>query len=208
MSTEGRRRTEEVFLPLPAPRDQLEPTTQFRTTWLVSSQNTLRERGAYERYFAHLPDEHRDALASMLVGAWAPIEVAIAHYQACDALGFTAAEQLEIGRAVTERLKGTLLTTTVRLATHAGADLWTILGAFHRLWDRMFVGGGAAVYKLGPKETRVEILGCSLASIPYFRNGLQGVLHGIGELFCQKLYVSEVTRASSESTIVYRGSWV
>ena len=172
------------------------------------SNHAVREHGRYDRYRALLAPEHRETLESMVVGGWAPIDVAIAHDEACDGLGFTAAEQLDIGRSVTRRLQGTLLTAAVRLATHSGADVWTVIRNIHRLWDRMFIGGGLAVYRLGPKEARLEVLGCSLAPIAYFRNGLQGVLHGIGALFARKIYVSEVTREATQTTIVYRGSWV
>jgi hypothetical protein len=207
---EERDRPEEVFLALPVPRHQLEPTTKFKTTWLVSSQTALHERGDFERYWARVPEEHRETLSSPVVGGWAPIEAAAAHYRACDELGFTTAEQVAIGHAVTDRLNHTLLANAIRLASHAGADVWTVLGLFNRFWERMFVGGGGIIYKLGPKESRLEVLGCRLADIPYFRYGLQGVLQGIGGLFCTKLYVSEVRSAAEGSPlrIVYRGSWV
>ena len=61
--------------------------------------------------------------------------------------------------------------------------------------------------ELGPKEARVEFLSCSLAKIPYFRAGLQGVLLGIGELFTKKIYVVEAP-SPAPTTMVFRGSWV
>lgn len=202
------RREEEVFVPLPAPKHQLPPTTQFRSTWIVSSQNTLRERGHYDRYVELLPPELRETITMTIVGAWLPIEHAVAHYTACDRLELSAADRVELGRAVTKHLDQTLLSTAARLATSAGATVWTPLGQIRRLWERMFVGGGMAVYKLGPKETRIEVHGCALAPIAYFRTGLQGVLQGIGERFCQKLYVSEIPRMTTPTSIAYRGSWV
>ena len=205
------RHDEEVFLPLHVPRSQLTPTTQFRSTWVVSSQNTLRDRGHYHRYLELLPEAHREALSMMIVGGWVPMDVATAHYGACEALDLPSSERLEIGRAVTKHLNQTLLSTAVRLASHSGATLWTPLSHFYRLWNRMFVGGGVTVFKLGPKEARIEVLGCTLAHIPYFRTGLQGVLLGIGELFSQRLFVREVTRVGSatpSTSIIFRGSWV
>lgn len=208
---EARRTDEEVFLPLHVPRSQLTPTTQFRSTWVVSSQNTLRDRGHYHRYLELLPDAHREPLSMMIVGGWVAMDVAAAHYDACEALELPSSERLAIGRAVTKHLNHTLLSTAVRLASQSGATLWTPLSHFYRLWNRMFVGGGVTVLKLGPKEARVEVLGCTLAHIPYFRTGLQGVLLGIGALFSQRVYVREVTRVGSgmpQTSIIFRGSWV
>jgi hypothetical protein len=203
-----RRSTEEVFLAMQPPLREMVPTSQFRTTWIVSSQNTLRDRGHHDRYLSLLDKQHRDELATMIVGGWAPMPVAIAHYDACEALDLPASERLAIGRAVTKHLNQTLLLTAVRLATHSGATMWTPLAQFRRLWDRMFVGGGVVVYKLGPKEARMEIHGCGLAHIPYFRAGFQGVLLGVGELFTQRVYVREVPRPGSKTTLVFRSSWV
>jgi hypothetical protein len=198
----------EVFLPLPAPRNKLAPTSQFRSTWIVSSQNALKQRGLFDRYLDLLPPNHRDTLAVAIVGGWMPIEVAVAHYRACEELALPAGDQLEIGRAVSRYLDNTLLSTAVRLARTSGATMWTPLSQLHRLWDRMFVGGGVCVYKVGPKEARIEFHECTLAPIGYFRTGLRGVLLGVGEHFSQRLYVNEIPRVSSGTSVVFRGSWV
>lgn len=191
------------------PRRLIEPTSQFKSTWIVSSQNALRSRGLIAKYLSLLDPKFREQLELAIVGTWLPINVAVAHYKACDSLGLTAAEQLEMGREVSRHLERTLLGTAVRVARQAGVTMWTPLGQLHRLWDRMFIGGGAAVYKLGPKEAHIEFVGCSLASVPYFRTGLRGVLIGVGSAFSQKLYVTELVRpAPFSDTIVFRGSWV
>jgi hypothetical protein len=116
-------------------------------------------------------------------------------------------EQLDIGREVSHHLERTLLGTAVRVARQTGVTMWTPLGQLHRLWDRMFIGGGVAVYKLGPKEARIELVGCTLAPIPYFRTGLRGVLLGVGSVFTDKLYINEL-RSPHADAIVLRGSWV
>jgi hypothetical protein len=189
------------------PRRLVESTTQFKSTWIVSSQNALRARGLGQRYLSALPPEHREALELAIVGSWLPIAVAEAHYRACDSLDLGASEQLEMGRDVAKRLERTLLGTAVRVARQAGVTVWTPMSQLHRLWDRMFIGGGAAIYKIGPKEARIEFVGCSLAPIAYFRTGLRGVLLGVGSGFTNKLYVAEVPSPSPDS-IRLRASWV
>lgn len=198
----------EVFLPLPAPRSKLAPTSQFRSTWIVSSQNALRHRGLFDQYLSLLPAQHRETLAIAIVGAWMNIDVARAHYEACDALSLPASEQLEIGKTVSRYLDNTLLATAIRLARTTGATVWTPLSQLHRLWDRMFVGGGVCVFKAGPKEARIEFHECTLAPISYFRSGLRGVLLGVGEHFTTKVYVNEIPRVSSGTSVVFRASWV
>jgi hypothetical protein len=199
---------EEVFLALPSPRDRLAPTTSFRSTWLVSSLETLRAHDLVERYFELLPAEHEPAMRSIIAGAWVPIDLAIAHYETCDRLGLTPGEQLRIAREVTGRSQSTVLSFATSLARGVGATPWTALGHFQRLWDRMFEGGGVAVYKLGPKEVRIEMLGCRLAHVQYFRAGLRGVVLGVGELFARTIYVTEVPTPKEPTSIVFRGSWV
>jgi len=154
-----------------------------------------------------IPAEHRQAIELTIVGGWLPIAVAVAHYEACESLGLSKAEQVEMGREVSKHLDRTLLGTAARVAHQAGVTVWTPLGQLHRLWNRMFVGGGTAVYKLGPKETRIEFVGCTLGHIPYFRAGLRGVLHSVGSAFTEKLYVSDLPSDSPDS-IHFRAAWV
>jgi hypothetical protein len=199
--------TEELFLPLPVPRERLAPTTQFRSTWLVSSLDTLNTFGLLDRYWATLPKEHEPAMRGLISGTWSPIELAVAHYETCDRLGLTPGEQLQIARDVTSRVQSNVLSFATGLARGAGATPWTALSHLQRLWDRMFVGGGTTVFKLGPKEARAEMLRCSLAHVGYFRAGLRGVILGIGEMFARTIYVNEVPSRERE-TIVFRGSWV
>jgi len=184
----------------------VEPTSQFKSTWIVSSQNALRSRGLRDRYLAQIDKRYREQLELAIVGTWLPIDVAVAHYTACDALGLSASEQLDMGRDVSRHLERTLLGTAVRVARQAGVTMWTPLGQLHRLWDRMFIGGGTAVYRLGPKEAHIEVVHCTLASIPYFRTGLRGVLLGVGSAFSQKLYINELVRPTD--AMMFRASWV
>ncbi len=198
---------EEVFLPLPVPRDRVAPTTQFRSTWLVSSIDTLNTFRLLDRYFELLPREHEPAIRSLIAGAWSPIELAVAHYETCDRLGLTPGEQLQIARDVTARLQSNLLSFATSLARGAGATPWTALNHLQRLWERMFVGGGCTVYKLGPKEARIEMLRCELAHVGYFRAGLRGVFLGLGEMFARTVYINEIATRDRD-TILFRGSWV
>jgi hypothetical protein len=181
--------------------------TQFRSTWLSSSLRSLRERELLDAYLRHLPPRHHEAVLAPVAGLWLPIEVAIAHYDACDALALSSVDVLAIGREATSRVHGTILSTFVRLARDAGITPWTALPRMHELWARIWIGGGVSVAKLGPKEARIEIAGWPCAASPYCRTALRGVLPGIVDLFCTKSYAREVQKLATETTLGYVLSW-
>jgi len=199
---------EELFLPFPAERHLIPVATEFRSTWLSSSIRSLREHGYYDAYLKELPPPLHATMASLVAGVWIPVSVAIAHYEACDRLGIAYVDQLVLGREASTRAQSTVLSTALRLTKQAGVTPWTVIAQIQRLWDRMFRGGGVAAWKLGPKEARVEFVGCPIARVPYFRVGLQGVLLGVGEMFCERMYLQEIPALCTRSTLAFRGAWV
>lgn len=199
----------EILLPFPGGvgRDAVAVAKQFRATWLAGSLRALRERGYYERYLAQLPREFHDAVLSSVAGTWLPTEVAVAHYDACDRLELAPHELFEIGREVTRQVHGTVLGFIVRLAKGAGATPWTVLPKLGDLWNRIWIGGGVCVVKLGPKEGRVEIAGWPCARTTYCRVAMRGVVTSLVELFCQRAYASEIRALSTPLTLGFRLSW-
>jgi hypothetical protein len=198
------RESEEVILPFPTRREEIAPATLYRSTWLFSSLQTLRERGHFDDYSRRL-HVHRDAILSTLVGVWLPMEVARAHYEACDSLGLSETEQVAMGEAVGARMRGTLLSTVVKMARGAGVTPWTVMPQLDRICRRGANGGGAALFKLGPKEVRVEFVGLELFDIDYFRHGFRGVLLSVGSLFCEKGYIHDLPRRRGGAT--FRLQW-
>lgn len=198
---------EEIVVPLRGNAAAMDPVTHVRSTLIASSLLSLRERGLINRYIEQLPSEHHDVVLHSVAGVWLPTSVAIAHYEAADALGLTPQEQHDIGLDVGARIQSTVVGTLARMATGAGITPWSLLGQYQRLCDRLLRGGSAAVYRTGPKEARVEMHGISLARIRYFRNGFRGVVTAAGQLFCAKMYVSDVTRLMTPTTLVLRFAW-
>jgi len=191
---------------LPWPQHRIERATAFRSTWIVSSVNALREQGHFERYVSLLPD-HREEILSTVAGIWLPIAVARAHYEACEALSLAGDQQVAMGRAVGARARGSWLDPPIRAARAVGTTPWTILPQLDRLWRRAVNGGAAAVFRIGPKEARAELVGCELLDIPYFRQGIRGILLSLGELFCRKSYAHE-GKAARAGEAVFRLQWV
>jgi hypothetical protein len=196
----------EPVLALP-PRNEIAPATAFRTTWVVSSLQSLRARGHFEAYFAELPERYRGTILESVVGVWLPMDAARAHYDACERLRLSVEEQLAMGAAVGERAQGTLLSTVVKSAQGVGVTPWTVLPHFDRLWRRGCNGGAVAVYRVGPKEARTEFVGCSLFDVAYFRHAFRGVIHGVASLFCEKVYVHELPKRATGGA-QFRFQWV
>jgi hypothetical protein len=194
----------DVILPFPA---RIQPVRAIRSTVLVGSFGVLREHGHVDAYVAALPPEARDLLVSTVAGVWIPIDLALVHYAACDSLGLSSDAVTMLGRAVFDRIRGTLLGTTVRMAREVGVTPWTVLPHLRRFWDRAYQGGGLRVTKLGPKEARGEVAQTAMADSVYFRNALRGLVLGVLEMFCRKAYVS-VNVERRPGTIDYRMQWV
>jgi hypothetical protein len=198
----------EVIVPFPGgSRERVLLVTRFRSTWLTSSLRALKERGRFEAYSAHLPVRFHESVFTTVVGVWLPVEVAVAHYAACDALNLYSSEIIAIGRQTTEQVHGTLLGTFVRLAKGAGVTPWAVMGRLNDLWSRIWVGGGVSVSKLGPKEALIEIAGWPCAASPYCRLALRGVLPAITDLFCSKSYVREEAGAARETSVSFVVAW-
>lgn len=193
----------EVILPFPA---RTHPVRAIRSTVIVGSFAVLRERGLFDAYAAALPAESREILVHMVAAAWIPMDLAMTHYAACDSLDLPPDTIAEMGRGVFDRIRGTLLGTTVRMARGAGVTPWTVLPHLQRFWDRAYQGGGLSVIKVGPKEARGEVVQARLCDSIYFRHALRGLLVGVLELFCQKAYVSLLPVRASAS-IAYQMQW-
>jgi hypothetical protein len=200
---------DEIFLPFRVARERLGVAKQVRSTLIATSQRAIRTRGLFDRYLGYLEEAERNALETSVAGVWLPMHIAVAHYEACNELGLTHAEQLAIGHEVGDRVHGTFLGMMVRTAKTAGASPWTALNYSQKLFDRLFEGGGGiCIVKHGPKEATAEIVGVALLRVPYFRNGFRGLYQAGLQLFCEKVYTTEVARRSSEDVLSVRISWV
>ena len=183
--------------------------TAVRGTMLVSSVGTIRELGLYERYYACLPEAMREQVLYTLAMSWSPIEVAIAHYEACDRMGLRDEEIAEIGARVSGRFANTFLGTLLGSARGAGVDApWLGLRAQPRSWDRMFMGGGARIERVGPKDVIGTFTGTPLARIRYYRQSFCGYYRGLAKLFGHQAHVKVIGDRGDRDTLRVSGSWV
>ncbi len=192
-------------MPLPT---QFGVCKNVRSTLLVSSYGAVRDAGFHKQYLAALPQRHHAAILEAVAGVWVPVEVAVAHYEACGMLGFSHDQEIAMGRQVGERMRGTLLGTLVRMAKEMGASPLTVIPQFQRFWTRAFDGGGLHASKVGPKEVHLGCQQVALAEVSYWRSALAGLTMGVLDMFCQKSYMQErVVKKRAPGSVLYRVQW-
>ena len=148
------------------------------------------------------------AVLETLAPMWLPVEIALAHYEACEALGLPEHEQHDIGCDVGRRIQRSALSTIARASRAAGVTPWLGLSSVDRMWVRLMQGGGARVVRQGPKESSIEFEGVPLARYTYFRNGFRGLLLAACELFAKTCYVRVQHAQCGPTRLSYRMSWV
>ncbi len=173
----------------------------------MSSYASVRDAGYDEAYRAALPGQYHATIFQAVAATWIPIEVAVAHYDACGRLGMSHDTQLALGRVAGERIHGTILGTVVRMAKETGVTPWTVMSQFQRFWNRAFDGGGIQVSKLGPKDARLEIHRAAHADCVYWRAALCGLSMGVLELFARKAYVHEIPEKRPPGNAAFRVQW-
>ena len=162
--------------------------THLRHTLLASSRETLRRLGHFERYEALLGGDARSSLREIaMTPGWASIDHGVAHYAACDALGRTQEQLLEVGRAVGARIRGTALGTLARLAARGGVGPWTPLGQLDKLVARMCRGGSVRVFREGPKNALVELGDNPIWGFDFCAYGMGGILEAVSITFTRRV---------------------
>jgi hypothetical protein len=199
---------EEEFLAFPMPRERVPLATAFRSTWLTSSIASLREHGVFERYERLLSPKAHDDVLSAVAGVWLPMETALEHYSACDRLDLPTETMLAIGEAATRRANGTSFQFAARVAAGAGVSPWTIFAQAHRFWGTTCQGGAMAIYKLGPKEARIEIEGFPLARYRYNVVTMRGITQAAAKVFCDRAFARDIPSRCGPTQIALRVSWV
>lgn len=173
----------------------------------MSSYASIRDAGYDAPYRVAFPKEHHPVLFEATAGMWIPIEVAVAHYEACATLGLSHDAQLALGRVAGEKVRGTILGTAVRMAREAGVTPWVVMPHFQRFWNRAFDGGGLYIEKRGPKEAHLEVHRAAQADCVYWRAALCGLGIGMIELFARKAYMQETTRKRTRGFATFRIQW-
>lgn len=180
--------------------------THIRSTLIQSSLQGLRERAHFERYLERLDPARRDEILLTLAPTWMPVEVAIAHYAACDALGLGGEELTAIGEVASQRVMGTFLATLVRKSRAIGGSPWVVAKSYGTLWQRIWQGGAVEVYEEGPKDALFVGYGNPCARFEYFSKAYAGVVKGAIGMFATTVHVSP--RRDAAGRLVALARWV
>ncbi|MBI2390191.1 MAG: hypothetical protein HYV09_11435 [Deltaproteobacteria bacterium] len=199
---------EELFLPFALPKERVPLVSAVRSTVIISSLTGLRAAGRYDEYLAKLERRFHDVVASPNPNAWLPLDFALAHYDACQRLDLEPAMIDEIGAQSGRFVNETLLSVLTRVSKEFGVTPWFALSNSNTLGARTWMGGSFAVWKLGPKEARLEWIQQPVARFPYFRRAFGGFTKAICGHFARAMFVSELPMPNKATEIAYRLSWV
>jgi hypothetical protein len=183
--------------------------THIRGTMIINSLTTLRNGERIDEYFAKLPAEHHHAVHEVSVQSWVSVELAIAHYDAMGSVYLDPAEQVQNGRLAAERTQNSHLRTVIRTLSATGTvDMWDVLGRVPNLAARTFLGGGVTVFRVGPKDGRIEFRGFPFYKAGYMHNSTQGTFQAAFALLSSRIYLKQDPRFRSEDSMALLISWV
>jgi len=182
--------------------------TAVRNVFIQSSLVGLKANGYYERYTKLMDPDVLAQLQSSLGPGWVPVELAMAHYEACDGLMLSAQELNEIGGQVGHRLQESVLVTSAKRVRNTDFDMWDVMLALHRMWGRLYQGVSVQVVKLGAREKLIETRGLSLFRFHYYRQtSLAAISAAYRALGAHENSVKMVSYSAKTHELVVRTSW-
>jgi len=145
------------------------PLTAVRNVMIQASLSELKAHGHYERYARLIDPSTLEQLLASVAPSWIPVDLALAHYAACERLSLTSDEFAAMGGGVGDRVQDTVLVSHAKKVRETNFDLWAAVDSLHRMWPRVFQGGSVQIVKVGPKEKLLEQRGFVLNRFYYYR---------------------------------------
>lgn len=151
------------------------PLRSVRRMLIQNSVAELKELGVYDRYCACIAPAILTEVMDQVGPGWLPVELALEHYRACDALDLLDAAVERLGEIAGANVVRTMLVGAGLTPDSPGAP-WVAIAAFARMGRRIYEGGSSQYVKLGPKSLQIENIGNPLLSIPYYRTAHRAFL--------------------------------
>ncbi|HEY6877745.1 MAG TPA: hypothetical protein VI299_06980 [Polyangiales bacterium] len=197
----------EVVVSLSCDEAKVPFATGIRSTTLISSLAALEAHGLRDAYFAALSPGHHATMRELVAGQWHSMEVGLAHYGAVESLGIPAAIARANGRRVAEAVQHSHFATIVR-ALGDCVSFWAVLPRVPAFIARNVQGGECAIFKLGPKDARIELHGIPIACYAYVRSGWAGMFESTLGLLKRKVIVRELAKQRRMTVASFEISWV
>jgi hypothetical protein len=207
MSPHPLPRTEELLASDPPAGEPAFPLSRIRSTLMVATLAALRAAEAEERYRVLVGPERYAFARALLPGAWVDIAEALEHYRAIDALQLSPSTLRGIGAEAARQLKGTVLSSLVKLAALASASPWLALEQTPRLVGRVWTGGGVKLYRSGPKEARLHFHDNVLMDMTAVRAALAATITTLLEGFATTVFTRGDDRFSRPGQCAFRVAW-
>jgi hypothetical protein len=149
-----------------------------------------------------------EELLGSLGPGWIPIELADAHYAACDKLSLTDEELSRLGRRVGDRVQEKALVSSAKRSAPIDYDHWALIGQLHRVWARIYQGGSVQAVKLGPKAMLLELRSFVLTRHRYYRHAKLAAICAAYVAVGAQLEVTRiVSYSAARDELVLRLSW-
>lgn len=198
---------DELLYPPPRSKKDTPSVDAVRAFVFSSGVRWMQEKGVADRFAELLPARLAGTLPTVTATEWVSLADALEVYAALDALGLSAAEQIDLGRAVSTANNGVVITTIARLAGSVGVSPWFVMQHANRAWQRSNRGGAIAVYKTGDKAARLEFWQVPLARSPFFVTSMRGAIAVGIEPFCDRVVVTEVAGMTTDDGFALRIAW-
>jgi hypothetical protein len=115
-----------------------------------------------------------DRIKELIGPGWMPVDLALEHYRACDALQLNDELILQAGQRAGEKMGSALLVAGAQPQVEAkDRSPWPLIPAFARMGRRIYEGASAQYVKTGPDSLHIEHIQNPLFSFHYYR-----VAHG------------------------------
>jgi hypothetical protein len=184
------------------------PVTALKNLIIQSSLTQLKANGHYERYVSLIAPEVLEELLARMGPGWIPVELAMAHYQACEDLNLNGDETAAVGTSVGDRLQSATLVSRAKKVREDDFDVWGSYTQMYRMWARLYQGGSVQVVKLGPNAQLIEQRGFPMNRFRYFRQAQLAAFVAAYEALGVELSLIKVERYSpARDDVVFRVVW-
>ena len=180
---------------------EIRPVTAVKFLLMQSSIAQLEQGGLFARYAEVVEPKVLARIRSGLASEWAPVELAEAHYQACDGMGLSDEQLRGVGQRVGDRLQETTLVWSGK--GRPAVDVFEASKALIRMWPRHYQGGSVQAIKLGPNNLLYELCSFRLNRFRHYRVGQLAVFRAAYEAIGVQLQSARILSYSAPKDEVH-----